>query len=93
MEVAEMPEQLTEWGCDDALWKRMPPGARRDLTRFALSGNEDLGRGRIATMKEIAEIAYEMEPSATWERATWEKAVAALVERFDIEQFSDSSAK
>merc|ERR1740139_1875278 len=29
-----MPKELTEWGCDAALWDGMPVGAHRDLERY-----------------------------------------------------------
>ena len=38
--VASMPDGLEAWGCDDVLWTQIPPGARRDLTRFARVGEE-----------------------------------------------------
>ena len=69
-----MPEALADWGCDAGIWKLMPPGARRDLTRFGLTGAEELGRNRITTMKEIAAIAYNGQD--TWEKEVWEKGVA-----------------
>ena len=71
-----VPEELVAWGCDAALWNRMPAGCHRDLRRFARDSIEDLARNRIATMREISGIAHGIEPSAMWERATWDKAVA-----------------
>jgi len=71
---AEMPPPLSEWGCDAALWKRLPLGACRDLTRFAGSGEEELARRRLATMREILEMSKE--PSGTWQKETWDEAVA-----------------
>ena len=80
MVVVDMPEQLSDWECDATLWNRLPPGARRDLTRFALSGKEELARRRITTMREIAGIAQELEPSDTWEKDSWYKAVTTWEE-------------
>ena len=71
-----MPEQLTEWGCDAELWNGLPLDAHRDLARFAATSNEEFARNRIATMREIADIAYTSKPGAAWDKAAWEKAVA-----------------
>ena len=54
--VAGMPGQLAEWGCDAALWDRMPAGAHRDLTRFARDGIEGLARNRMATMASMVKV-------------------------------------
>ena len=51
--VASMPDGLEAWGCDDLLWTQIPPGAKRDLTRFARDGVEDLARNRLQTMREV----------------------------------------
>lgn len=55
----DMPEQLAEWGMESALWNLIPKGAIRDLRRFALDDKEEMGRNRIATMKEIAAVLDE----------------------------------
>ena len=48
-----MPDKLAEWGCDAALWSRIPNGAVRDMARFARDGKEGLARKRIETMKTL----------------------------------------
>lgn len=73
--AAAMPAQLSEWGCDDALWAGCPPGAQRDLERYARTGKEDLSRRRMATVLEIRQFTDA--PSAAWEKSAWDKAVRA----------------
>ena len=75
--VGESPEQvLAGWGCDAAFMVGLPFGARKDLTRFATTGNEEMAKNRIATMKEVAAIAYKgMEPGTVWEKEAWDTAV------------------
>ena len=76
--ITAMPGCLAQWAsCDEKLWSVMPPGARRDLTRFARDGKDDLARRRIATIREIAELAYDLDADAVWDRKAWEQAVTA----------------
>ena len=74
MRAKGMPEELAEWGCDTALWDGMPLGAHRDLERYLQNGNDELGRARIATMREISSF-LKTEPGATWEKVAWDEAV------------------
>eukprot|EP00548_Thalassiothrix_antarctica_P007863 CAMPEP_0194136884 /NCGR_PEP_ID=MMETSP0152-20130528/6833_1 /TAXON_ID=1049557 /ORGANISM="Thalassiothrix antarctica, Strain L6-D1" /LENGTH=143 /DNA_ID=CAMNT_0038833687 /DNA_START=236 /DNA_END=667 /DNA_ORIENTATION=- len=69
-----MPEQLSDWGCDKALWDAVPHGAKRDLRRYLRTGKEDLARNRMATMREIGTFV-KAEPGAIWEGKTWHKGV------------------
>ena len=95
MTVAEMPEQLADWGCDAKLWEGMPPGARRDLGRFVRDGKEDVARKRITTMREIAEFTAACEPGTTDEeaRGLWEAAEAAKeVARVKAEKAAKTAA-
>jgi len=52
--VDEMPPQLAEWGCDEALWSQIK-GARRDLRRLAREGGEEQARKRIDSIRKIVE--------------------------------------
>ena len=72
--VASMPDGLEAWGCDDVLWTQIPPGARRDLTRFARVGEEQLARNRLQTMREVISFV-DAAADAPWEKAPWDTAV------------------
>ena len=72
--VASMPDGLEAWGCDDLLWTQIPPGARRDLTRFARDGVEDLARNRLQTMREVVGFV-DAADDAPWEKGPWDTAV------------------
>ena len=72
--VASMPDGLEAWGCDDLLWTQIPPGARRDLTRFARDGEEQLARNRLQTMREVISFV-DAAADAPWEKAPWDTAV------------------
>ena len=37
--VAEMPAQLTEWGCDEEMWTNLRASARKNLRRLATRGD------------------------------------------------------
>ena len=37
--VAEMPAQLTEWGCDEEMWTNLRASARKSLRRLATRGD------------------------------------------------------
>ena len=69
-----MPEGLAAWGCDDLLWSQIPPGAKRDLTRFARDGVEDLARNRLQTMREVVSFV-DAADDAPWEKGPWDTAV------------------
>ena len=72
--VASMPDGLEAWGCDDLLWTQIPPGAKRDLTRFARDGVEDLARNRLQTMREVVAFV-DAADDAPWEKGPWDTAV------------------
>ena len=72
--VASMPDGLEAWGCDDLLWSQIPPGAKRDLTRFARDGVEDLARNRLQTMREVISFV-DAADDAPWEKGPWDTAV------------------
>ena len=72
--VASMPDGLEAWGCDDLLWTQIPPGARRDLTRFARDGEEQLARNRLQTMREVISFV-DAADDAPWEKGPWDTAV------------------
>ena len=72
--VASMPDGLEAWGCDDLLWTQIPPGAKRDLTRFARDGVEDLARNRLQTMREVVSFV-DAADDAPWEKGPWDTAV------------------
>ena len=72
--VASMPDGLEAWGCDDVLWTQIPPGAKRDLTRFARDGVEDLARNRLQTMREVISFV-DAADDAPWEKGPWDTAV------------------
>ena len=72
--VASMPDGLEAWGCDDLLWSQIPPGAKRDLTRFARDGVEDLARNRLQTMREVVSFV-DAADDAPWEKGPWDTAV------------------
>ena len=69
-----MPGGLEAWGCDDLLWTQIPPGARRDLTRFARDGEEQLARNRLQTMREVISFV-DAADDAPWEKGPWDTAV------------------
>ena len=69
-----MPDGLEAWGCDDLLWTQIPPGAKRDLTRFARDGVEDLARNRLQTMREVVSFV-DAADDAPWEKGPWDTAV------------------
>ena len=72
--VASMPDGLEAWGCDDVLWTQIPPGAKRDLTRFARDGEEQLARNRLQTMREVISFV-DAADDAPWEKGPWDTAV------------------
>ena len=72
--VASMPDGLEAWGCDDLLWTQIPPGAQRDLTRFARDGEEQLARNRLQTMREVIGFV-DAADDAPWEKGPWDTAV------------------
>ena len=69
-----MPDGLEAWGCDDLLWTQIPPGAKRDLTRFARDGVEELARNRLQTMREVISFV-DAADDAPWEKGPWDTAV------------------
>jgi hypothetical protein len=76
--VAEtMPESLADVGCDEALWKGLPFGAKKDLTRFAADGLTDYAAARIETMKAVREHLNPDFLDADWDEASWNEAVKA----------------
>ena len=80
MAIAELPDQLADWGCDTTLWNVLPPGACRDLTRYSLTGKEEMARRRVNTMREIAEVAYGeglAKAGASWEEEIWNSVVSS----------------
>merc|ERR1719506_1174536 len=70
------PEGLAAWGCDDMLWAQMPLGAKRELTRFARDGKEELARNRLQTMREVVGFV-DAADDAPWEKGPWDTAVIA----------------
>ena len=38
--VAEMPAQLTQWGCDEEMWTNLRASARKSLRRLATRGDQ-----------------------------------------------------
>ncbi|KAH8097707.1 hypothetical protein JL720_610 [Aureococcus anophagefferens] len=77
--VAEtMPESLADVGCDEALWKGLPFGAKKDLTRFAADPDlTDYAAARIETMKAVREHLNPDFLDADWDEASWNEAVKA----------------
>ena len=79
--TATVPPELESWcGCDEAAWQSFPPGARRDLLRFAKNGNDQLASFRVATMREVLDFVYSDgggAPGEPWEKEKWDKGVAA----------------
>ena len=71
--ASEMPDALADWGCDAELWKMIPFGSNRDLERYARTGKEELGRNRIATLREISTFLDDdnRKPGAVVEPETW----------------------
>ena len=67
------PAALLEYGCDDALWASIPPGAVRDLSRYARDGQDEMMRQRIVTMREVMEFS-DAAPGA-FDRSSWDRAV------------------
>ena len=59
---------------DELLWTQIPPGAKRDLTRFARDGVEDLARNRLQTMREVVAFV-DAADDAPWEKGPWGTAV------------------
>ena len=77
MARADMPEQLAEWGCDVTLWSAMPPGACRDLARFAATNKEELAKQRLETMREIMTVSnFEQQVFTEDSWPSWNKAVS-----------------
>lgn len=74
--VASMPEGLAAWGCDDLLWTQIPPGATRDLERYAAEGKEELGQNRLRTMREVVSFV-DAADDAPWEVKAWDTGVIA----------------
>ena len=77
--VAEtMPESLADVGCDEALWKGLPFGAKKDLTRFAADPDlTDYAAARIETMQAVREHLNPDFLDADWDEASWNEAVKA----------------
>ena len=71
-----MPEGLAAWGCDDLLWTQIPPGATRDLERYAAEGKEELGQNRLRTMREVVSFV-DAADDAPWEVKAWDTGVIA----------------
>ena len=63
-------------GCDEALWQLIPPGAIRDLRRYAESGETALATARIATMREVASYLSD-DAGPEFAREPWDAAVAS----------------
>ena len=74
--VASMPEGLAAWDCDDLLWTQIPPGATRDLERYAAEGKEELGQNRLRTMREVVGFV-DAAADAPWEVKAWDAGVIA----------------
>ena len=61
----DMPEQLSEYGCDSDLWNLIPVGSRKDLTRFLAVGKTDFIGARITALRDIAAYADKTQPGSS----------------------------
>jgi len=89
----DIPEQISEWGCDVKLWDVMPRGGRRDLERYARDGKEELARSRIVTLREVAALAddtglgeSEAAATAAMKKAAASKAASKAAEETAAEE-------
>ena len=73
--VPPMPAELTDFGCDETLWKGLPLGAHRDLARFVETGKPDLAKARVESMKFVREYLNPDYLDAEWDEASWNEAV------------------